>query len=104
MSDIVRSTVFARESATNLDRGTGGAPLEWAYRFFIEDADGNFHPAFMTKVMAAECRAIAARNPEDCGVHMPDRWRQIEAEGAGWIFVISMLMTASCSFAIGLLF
>jgi hypothetical protein len=35
---------------------------------------------------------------------MPDRWRQIEAEGAGWIFVISMLMTASCSFAIGLLF
>lgn len=105
MTDKIRSTIFLREHADNRNRGVGGAPLAWAYRFFIENHDGTFSPGFMTKAMAQECRDIAARNPEDVGEHCPDRYRTVERiEPSGFVFGLAVSVALVAGVAIGLMF
>jgi hypothetical protein len=103
MSDIVRSTIYAGDAVANRGRNWGGAPDKWAARAYLV-SKGETIPLIFTGAMIDEAANIAHRNPEDCGTHMPDRWRQIEADGAGWIYGASVVMAMACGLAVGLLF
>lgn len=107
MTDKIRSTIYRGEQTDNRNRGIGGAPLAWAYRFFVENADGSFSPGIMTQAMAKECRDIAARNPEDVGEHAPDRFRTSDRVSDGRLvaaFLGCLLFSLVTGVAIGLLF
>ena len=104
MTDKIRSTIYRGEQTDNRNRGIGGAPLAWAYRFFFENADGTFSPGFMTQAMAKECRDIAARNPEDVGEHAPDRFRTTPDGDPGWVHVLFPILAFVAGLGIGLLF
>lgn len=103
MSDIVRGTIYMGDAIPNGARNWGGAPNEWAARAYLV-SKGETVPLIFTGAMLDQAANIAARNPEDCGVHMPDRWRQIETDGSGWIYGGSVVIAMASGLAVGLLF